>query len=425
MSESSEQSGFRPDAQPDNRPMPLADARARIIAAITPVVETERVALADTLHRVLAEDLQSDIDVPGADNSSMDGYGFAAADAPEHGARLRVVGESFAGHPFDGRLAPGECIRIMTGAVVPPGVDTIVMQENTRTDDSHVVIDTVPARGSNVRPAGEDLARGDAVMSAGTYLRPADIAVVASIGRPEVAVFRRPRVAFFSTGDELRPIDGPIEPGQIYDSNRYGLAALLDELGMDGINMGVVGDSPEALRAAFKKASTADAIVTSGGVSVGAADFVLDVLGEQGRVDFWRVAIKPGKPLAFGTVGDARFFGLPGNPVSTAVTFLQLVRPALVRMAGGTPAPATRFVLPTRTALDKRPGRENFLRARMEMDGTTPGVRAIDHQGSGVMRSMSAANCFIVLPAELGEVAAGTDVVVEPFAQAIWDHPAD
>lgn len=424
MTQTSEQSSFRPS--PDNRPMPLAAARARIVDAITPLARTEHVALSDALHRVLAETVISSIDVPGAANSSMDGFGFAAADAPADGACLAIVGQSLAGHPFAGTLDAGECIRIMTGAVVPPGVDTVVMQENTHEDDGQVVIDTVPTPGSNVRPAGEDLARGDTVLRAGHYLRPADIAVLASVGKPQVEVHARPRVAFFSTGDELRPIDGPIAPGQIYDSNRYGLAAMLSELGMEGINMGVVGDSPDALRAAFAEAAErADAIVTSGGVSVGAADFVLDILGEQGEVDFWRVAIKPGKPLAFGTIRKARFFGLPGNPVSTAVTFLQLVRPSLVRMAGGTPATPTRFYLPTRTDLDKRPGRENFLRARIDMAADTPDVCAIDHQGSGVMRSMSASDCFIVLPADQGPVAAGERVCVEPFAQSVWAVPGD
>ena len=424
MPEPTDPSRFR--QSPDNPPMPLAEARARIVDSITPIMRTERVNLPEALHRVLAETMTSAIDVPGADNSSMDGYGFAAADVRASGDRLAIVGDSLAGHPFAGALKAGDCIRIMTGAVVPSGVDTVVMQENTREDDGHLVIETVPAAGSNIRPAGEDLTRGDVVLRAGQYLRPADIAVLASIGQAQVTVHARPRVAFFSTGDELRPIDGPIEPGQIYDSNRYGLAALLAELGMEGINMGVVGDSRAALRAAFAEAAdNADAIVTSGGVSVGAADFVLDVLGEQGSVDFWRVAIKPGKPLAFGTIGSARFFGLPGNPVSTAVTFLQLVRPALVRMAGGQPAPPTRFYLPTRHALDKRPGRENFLRARMDMTKATPDVCGVDHQGSGVMRSMSVADCFIVLPAEQGAVAAGELVCVEPFAQAIWGAPAD
>lgn len=414
------QSGFCPGA--DDAPLPLSEARRRIVAAITPVAETEPVPLAQALYRVLAESVSAGVDVPGAANSSMDGYGFTAAGVGD-GTRLRVIGQSLAGHPFDGAVAAGECVRIMTGAVVPAGVDSVVMQENTTADGDTVVIDICPAQGSNVRPAGEDLARGDRVLGAGSLLRPADISVLASVGAAHVSVFRRPRVAFFSTGDELRPIDGPIQPGEIYDSNRYGLAAQLEALGMEGVNMGVVGDSPDALRDAFARASECDAVVTSGGVSVGAADFVLDVLSEQGTVDFWRVAIKPGKPLAFGMIGNARFFGLPGNPVSTAVTFIQLVRPALVRLAGATPAEPIRFMLPTATDLGKRPGREHFLRAHMDWRQQPPRVVAVDHQGSGVMRSMSRADAFIVLPADSGDVAAGTPVTVEPFAQTVWDQP--
>jgi len=417
----SAQSDFRP--APSDAPMPLAEARRRIVQAIEPITATERVALPDALHRVLAQTVLAGVDVPGASNSSMDGFGYAAADVSDGSATLLVVGQSLAGHPFDGRLAAGQCIRIMTGAVVPEGVDTVVMQENTRTTGESMSILERPAKGSNIRPAGEDLARGDTVLSAGSFLRPADLAVLASVGTAEVEVLRRPRVAFFSTGDELRPIDGPIQPGEIYDSNRYGLAAQLAALGMTGVDMGVVGDSPEALREAFAKAREYDAVVTSGGVSVGAADFVLDVLSEHGRVDFWRVAIKPGKPLAFGRLGNAQFFGLPGNPVSTAVTFIQLVRPALVRLAGATPAQPIRFQLPVAGDLAKKPGREHFLRARMDWTAQPPQVVAVGHQGSGVMRSMSRADAFIVLSADSGDVAAGASVWVEPFAQTIWGQP--
>ena len=425
MPQSSEQSAFRPS--PENTPMPLAQARARIVDAITPIADTERVALQNALHRVLAERVIAGVDVPGADNSSMDGYGYRAGDVDADGAALDVVGESLAGHPFGGRVGAGQCVRIMTGAVVPDGVDTVVMQENTRATGERVVIEKRPASGSNIRAAGEDLRAGTTVLAPGHYLRPADIAVLASVGVAEVSVVRRPRVAFFSTGDELRPVDGPagqpLAPGEIYDSNRYGLAALISELGMEGVDLGVVGDSPAALRDAFQKAAVCDAVVTSGGVSVGAADFVLDVLGEQGTVDFWRVAIKPGKPLAFGTLGHARFFGLPGNPVSTAVTFIQMVRPALVRLAGATPAESIRLALPTLADLRKSPGRENFLRARLVNRDGRAAVEPVDHQGSGVMRSMSRADCFIVLPAAQNDVPAGEIVPVEPFAQTIWGQP--
>lgn len=405
-------------------PLDLAEAQRRIVDAVSPIRESESVGLADALHRVLAGAVHADVDVPGADNASMDGYAYAARDVSEPETRLRVIGESFAGHAFPGRLGPGEAVRIMTGAVIPDGADTVVMQENTSaTAAGSVVIERPPASGANVRPAGEDLRRGARVLAAGHYLRPADIALLASVGAGEVSVIRRPRVAFFSTGDELRSLGSPIAPGEIYDSNRHGLAALLAELGVEAVDLGIVRDRRDALETAFNRASGCDALVTSGGVSVGAADFVLDVLHDRGRVDFWRVAVKPGKPLAFGQIDNLRFFGLPGNPVSTAVTFIQLVRPALVRLAGGWPAPPIRFPLPTATALCKRPGRTHFLRAVMQLDAPTPQVRALDHQGSGVMRSMSEADAFIVLPADRQDIPAGTPVVVEPFAQTIWASP--
>ncbi|AWN15919.1 Molybdopterin biosynthesis protein MoeA [Salinisphaera sp. LB1] len=401
--------------------MPLAEARWRIDERITPIDATERVPLPQALHRVLGRTVTSDVNVPSAHNSSMDGYGYAADDVAQAGIRLRVAGQSLAGHPFTGRLGAGECVRIMTGAVVPEGVDTVVMQENTTEDDPWIVTIDKPAQaGDNIRPAGEDIARGDDVLVAGHFLRPVDIALLASVGVAEVEVFRRLQVAFFSTGDELRPIDGPLAPGEIYDSNRYGLAAQLEALGIEGVDLGAIEDSPSALAAAFDEAAGCDALITSGGVSVGTADHVVDVLRDKGAIDFWRVAIKPGKPLAFGTVGNACFFGLPGNPVSAAVTFIQLVRPALVRLAGGRPAAPIRFTLETAADLSKRPGRENFLRARMDFETDPPQVVPIDHQGSGVMRSMSRADAFIVLPAECGDVPAGAAVTVEPFAQTIW-----
>lgn len=402
--------------------MPVADARQRIVDEIVPITDHEYVDLPDACHRVLAQSVQSRVDVPSATNSSMDGYALSVAEHDASETTLDCIGESLAGHPFAGTLETGQCVRIMTGAVVPAGANAVVMQENTtRADsDTRIHVAPVPTAGENIRLAGEDLTCGDTVVSAGQYLTPADIALLASVGCARVAVRRRPRVAFFSTGDELRPIDGPLASGEIYDSNRYGLAASLAELGMEGVDLGAVADDPAAVAAAFDKAAHCDALITSGGVSVGDADHVVAMLAEKGTVDFWRVAIKPGKPLAFGRVGDAYFFGLPGNPVSTAVTLIQLVRPALVRLAGARPAPPLRLTLPTATRLAKRPGREHYLRARMDFTGETPAVVALDHQGSGVMRSMSWADAFIVLSAEAVDVPAGTPVTVEPFAQMIW-----
>lgn len=402
-------------------PMPLAAARERIVAGLSPIEETETVALADAHRRVLAHDVVARVNVPSATNSSMDGYALCVSD-DSSSERFEQVGQSLAGHPFDGRLEPGQCVRITTGAVVPAGADRIVIQENVTTHQSSVTVENgVPAAGANIRPAGEDIAEGETVLHAGRYLRPADIAVLASVGQANVAVMRRLRVAFFSTGDELRPIDGPLASGEIYDSNRYGLAAMIEELGLESVNLGAIGDDPAALAAAFDRARDCDALITTGGVSVGDADHVVEVLKTRGEIDFWKVAIKPGKPLAVGRLGQTHFFGLPGNPVSTAVTFIQLVRPALVRLAGGRPAAALRWSLPTAQALDKRPGREHYLRARIQMDDHGTQVSTLAHQGSGVMQSMSLANAFVVLAAETESVGAGEPVTVEPFAQPIWD----
>lgn len=401
-------------------PMALAEARRRIDADLKPVPQVETLPLAQARHRVLARPVVSAVDVPSAANSAMDGYGYAAQGVTA-GQRLQVVGQALAGHPWSGQISPGECVRITTGAVIPSGVDTVVMQENTQTaGDKHIIIDKPASPGANIRAAGEDIARGQTVLAAGHFLRPADIAVLASVGAAQVAVYRRLRVAFFSTGDELRPLEVELAPGELHDSNRHGLAAQLAELGVEAVDLGVIEDSPAALAAAFDRAAECDAIISSGGVSVGSADHVLETLQAKGRVNFWKVAIKPGKPLAFGTVGQARFFGLPGNPVSTAVTFMQLVRPALIRLAGGVPAPPLRFELPVAVDLPANGSRENFLRAQLDYTGSQPRVVPLHQQGSGVMRSMSRADAFIVRAPDTDSVAAGQTVTVEPFEQAHW-----
>ena len=402
--------------------MPLAEARQRIVADLSPVTDLETVALAEARHRVLAQDIVASVNVPSATNSSMDGYALCPRN-DETRREYVQVGQSLAGHPFGQTLEAGQCVRITTGAVVPEGADRVVIQENVVTRGDTVTIaaaDDLPGIEANIRPAGEDIAKQDTIFQAGRYVRAPDIALMASIGHAHVKVLRRLRVAFFSTGDELRPIDGPLAVGEIYDSNRYGLAAMIADLGLEGVDLGAVGDDPAALAQAFDKARDCDVLITSGGVSVGDADHVLDVLKTRGTIDFWKVAIKPGKPLAVGTIGNTRFFGLPGNPVSTAVTFIQLVRPALVALAGGQPAPALRFELPTTQALSKRAGREHYLRACIEPGPNGLCVIPVGHQGSGVMRSMSQANAFVVLAAPTEQVARDAPVLVEPFAQDIW-----
>jgi len=398
----------------------LEEARERILQGIRPVEGTECMALRDALGRVLAADVRSTVDVPSHDNSAMDGYAVAGSALPAAGEQpFRVVGTSWAGRPYAGRVGPGECARIFTGATLPAGTDTIVMQEHVRREGDTAWITPGHKAGQHRRLAGEDIRAGDVAVPAGTQLRPAHLGLIASVGVGEVQVLRRPRVAIFSTGDELRAIGETLGEGQIYDSNRYSMYGMLARLGLDVLDLGVVGDTPEATQAAFEQAAAqADAIVTSGGVSVGEADYVVETLERLGQVGFWKVAIKPGKPIAFGRVGQALFFGLPGNPVSSMVTFYQLVQPALRRLAGEQRSDVPVLLRATcETKLKKKAGRLEFQRGILERgaDGRYV-VRGVGHQGAGVLRSMAEANCFIVLPLEQETVQPGTEVDVQPFA---------
>jgi len=398
----------------------LEEARSRILQGIRPVEGSESLSLRDALGRVLAADVRSTVDVPSHDNSAMDGYALAGSGLPTEGERaFKVVGTSWAGRPCAGQVGPGECARIFTGATLPSGTDTIVMQEHVRRDGDLAWVTAGHKAGQHRRLAGEDIRAGDVAVAAGTLLRPAHLGLIASVGVGEVQVLRRPRVAIFSTGDELRAVGETLEEGQIYDSNRYSMYGMLARLGLDVLDLGVVRDSPEETQAAFEQAAaSADAIVTSGGVSVGEADYVVETLERLGQVGFWKVAIKPGKPIAFGRVGKALFFGLPGNPVSSMVTFYQLVQPALQRLAGDEAAAVPVLVKATcETKLRKKAGRLEFQRGILERgpDGRYA-VRGVGHQGAGVLRSMAEANCFIVLPLEQETVQPGTEVEVQPFA---------
>lgn len=394
------------------------DALTRLLAAVNPVTASERLALRQALGRVLAAPVTAQFPVPAHTNSAMDGYALAYRDVPAEGvAELRVVGSSFAGKPYEGVLGAGEAVRIMTGAVMPEGSDLVVMQEQVIAEGERISIDARHKRGQHVRAAGEDLKPGAAALPAGRLLTPADLGLVASLGYGELSVLRRPRVAFFSTGDELRSLGESLGRGDIYDSNRYTLYGMLVRLGVEVIDLGVVRDDPAALKAAFASAADmADVIITSGGVSVGEADYTKDVLGELGEVRFWKVAMKPGRPLAFGRVGQAAFFGLPGNPVSVMVTFYQFVQPALEKMMGTSPRP--RWNLPARTTatLKKRPGRVEFQRGHAARDAHGQWqVTPTGDQGSGILSSMSQANCFIVLGMDTGKVDAGSEVEVQLF----------
>jgi molybdopterin molybdotransferase len=401
----------------DPNSMPVETARALIARFLAPVTAKERLHVRAALNRVLAADVISPLDVPAHDNSAMDGYAMRFSDLKPAGeTRLRISGTAFAGAPYSGEVGAGECVRIMTGGVMPRGADTIVMQEHAKAADGYAIIGSGHRKAQHVRRAGEDLKQGQVALKAGTPIRPAEVGLVASLGIPEVTVYRKLRVAFFSTGDELVSIGTVPQEGQIYDSNRYTLYGMLYRLGCEAIDMGVVRDDPQLLETAFRQAAeNADVVITSGGVSVGEADFVKDLLNRLGEVVFWKIAMKPGRPLAYGKVGSAHFFGLPGNPVSVMVTFYQFVRDALLRLSGCDPvAPLAIFRVPCTSALKKAPGRTEFQRGILSAgpDGTWS-VRVTGEQGSGILRSMSEANCFIILPTDQGNVAPGTLVEVQ------------
>jgi molybdopterin molybdotransferase len=402
----------------DPNSMPVAKARELIATFLSPVAAVERIHVRNALGRVLAEDIVSPIAVPGHDNSAMDGYALRFADLASDGETvLERVGESFAGKPWTGMIGAGECVRIFTGGVMPRGADTVVMQERAKEDAAgvHISPRAVGKAGENSRFAGEDLKAGQVVFRAGQRVRPAELGMIASLGLGEVSVYRRLRVAFFSTGDELKSIGAPLSAGEIYDSNRYTLYGMLMRMGCEVIDMGVVKDTPEKLERAFVAAAeSADVVITSGGVSVGEADYVKKLLDRLGEVVFWKIAMKPGRPLAYGKVRGAHFFGLPGNPVSVMVTFYEFVRDALLILQGQSEvAPLPMFKVPLSAPIRKAPGRTEFQRGILSTSDGGWTVRTTGDQGSGILSSMSQANCFIVLGSEVGNVAAGELVDVQ------------
>ena len=428
-------SGYDPNA------LPVAQAQ-EFIARLVPRIEAvEMLALRAALGRVLARDIVSAINVPAHDNSAMDGYALRGSDLRADGQTvLQAIGTGFAGQQFDGSVQPGQCVRIMTGAVMPADLDTVVPQEFVRTDGPRIAIPAnVVRRGDNRRLAGEDLAAGEAALAAGRILTPADLGLLASLGQAEVPVRRRLRVAFFSTGDELRSIGEPLDAGCVYDSNRYTLWGMLQRLGVEVLDFGVVRDEPAALEAAFRAAARdADAVITSGGVSVGEADHTKQVMAKVGDVLFWRIAMRPGRPMAIGRIGggesgehSAILFGLPGNPVAVMVTFYAFVRDALLAMSGATPKPLPMLRAASTAAIRKKPGRTEYQRGIVTRvaptEGVTPAqagahpsqaqwqVEITGAQGSGILRSMSQANGLVVLHHEQGDVQAGELVDVLPF----------
>ncbi|MEX3963373.1 gephyrin-like molybdotransferase Glp [Paraburkholderia sp. EG286B] len=416
-------------SQYDPQALPVSAAQAIVLQWATPLAASERVPLREALARVLAEDVISPIDVPAHDNAAMDGYAFdgaALADA-SGGLSLAVCGKAFAGHAYAGDVAAGASVRIMTGAPMPAGCDTVVPQEQVSAQGEVIVFEAnVVERGANARRKGEDLARGGVALAAGRVLRASDIGLLASLGLVEAHVKQRLRVAYFSTGDELRSPGEPLEPGCIYDSNRYALGAMLQRLNVDAIDLGVVRDDPAALAATLKLAAeTADVVLTSGGVSVGEADFTRTQLQTLGDVSFWGLAMRPGRPLAFGRIWSggrpgagraALLFGLPGNPVATMVSFYQIVRPALMAMAGAQAQPVPLVPALSDQPIKKRAGRTEFQRglARREAGGQWR-VAPTGSQSSGALSTMSEANCFIVLAHEAGDLDAGDAVDIMLF----------
>ena len=393
-------------------------ARRQLLQAVVPVTGREVLPLREALGRILAVDIVAPHDVPAHDNSAMDGYALrhdcleASGETP-----LTVVGTAFAGNAFSGIVGAGQAVRIMTGAMLPAGADTVAVQEAVRVEGSRVLIPAGQKKGNNTRRAGEDLARGQVAVAAGKRIGAAELGLIGSLGFAEVTVRRRLKVAFFSTGDEIASIGQPLAPGQIYDSNRYTIFGLLTALGAEIIDLGVVRDRPEDLEAALSEAAgAADAIITSGGVSVGEADFVREILARLGEVKFWKLDIKPGRPMAFGRIGQSWLFGLPGNPVAVMVSYTQFALDALLRLAGMDPLPERPLLkVACSEAIRKAPGRREFLRGRVaRVDGGWQ-VKPFSYQGSGVLRSMSEANCFIVLPEESGSVAPGDTVEVQLF----------
>ncbi|WP_444903617.1 molybdopterin molybdotransferase MoeA [Microbulbifer sp. CnH-101-E] len=396
--------------------MPIESAREKLLEALSPISGTETLPLAQAAGRVLAEDVISTVNLPPCDNSAMDGYALRFEDLAS-GLPLELIGKSFAGAPFDGVVNPGTCVRIMTGAAVPAGADTVVMQENVDAQEESIRINGEVRSGDHIRRCGEDVAEGASLLKAGERISVPHIALLAAAGVGTVAVVRKPVIALFSTGDELRQPGEALGKGDIYDSNRIALLAALDQLDLEILDLGILPDNKQAITNALQRASQeADAIITSGGVSVGEADYTREVLEELGEIGFWKVAMKPGKPFAFGFLQGTPFFGLPGNPVSALVTFYQLALPALSVMKGDQWTGPQTLQAKLLKPLKKKPGRTDFQRGvyRTDESGALV-VEPVGTQGSHILTGLASANCFIVLARDSGSVEDGEQVVIEPL----------
>ena len=400
--------------------LPFESALENMLSQITPVTEVLAVPITQALNYVLAQEVASPLNVPNHDNSAMDGYAFAIESFQQNKV-LTLVGRSMAGAPFQGECKVGECIRIMTGAKMPACCDSVEMQENVQADDDSITFLEDKQFGSHVRNAGEDIQLGQQVFNQGHKLSAVDIGILASLGISDVKVYRKLKVALIATGDELKLPGQALTSGDIYESNSFVLRGMLDKLHIDVIDFGVIEDDFDLIKAAFVSADNqADAVISSGGVSVGDADYTKTVLDDLGEIGFWKIAMKPGKPFAFGKLPNSVFFGLPGNPVSALVTFHQLAIVALTKMQNSGALKRTNLQVKCVSDLKKSSGRMDFQRGVLSVNEQGENVvESTGSQGSGILSSLARANCFIVLPSEQGKVKAGEMVTVQLFDQFI------
>ncbi|HFD12065.1 MAG TPA: molybdopterin molybdenumtransferase MoeA [Crenotrichaceae bacterium] len=398
----------------------ISEAESRIQAAIQPIRDKQVLPLKHCLNRILSENIVAGFNIPRERHSSMDGYALAFTDLQNNIQAFRLAGTSWAGKPYTGTVQSGECIRIFTGAVLPDTTDTVVIQEQVTESEGLIRFPGTTELGDNVRLPGDNVKQGSVVLETGSQLSPAEIGLLASLGKVSVQVYRQLRVAFFSTGDELRGLTDELQSGQLYDSNRYSLHALLEQTGVIPVDMGVVPDNPNQLsETLITAAKNSDLIISTGGASVGDADFVQPVIEKIGQLQFWKLAIKPGKPLVFGEIQGTPFFGLPGNPVSVMVTFLVLVRQALYKQMGKRTCQPLQFEVPITHTIQRKPGRQEYQRGLLTLDDNRLQVTPLKSQGSHILYSMISANCFIIIPAECHTISEGQSVFVLPFKSEI------